>query len=340
VPTSTSWSILPPAEAQYQALCTHFSAAFHRWRVSCAIATTVPRDDLSYPPTSVFGAEDPTEAAQRAEAEASELESKISEHLHAVFAHWASIPAEKRTEIWTLELARGVGRKADEVEKLRKEKEFAQQETAHLRQQVEELSRLQHPREFKITPPITIPIGGNTMHRLGELGMGEERQGVGFTLMDRNVHLDTVIERAIGRWKDVVREARGGVGMSAQRSLSGEHPPLQPLSSAKANSNSNSTPTISTHPPADDSPQNGMEGVTSDQDADADADADMEEDDSFVDMDVPAPPQQQRAPEAHMALTPAGTNYRLSNGKGGRSNGGQPSMENQVVGGYVSIPAR
>jgi hypothetical protein len=328
-------------------LRAHFSSAFHRWRVSCAIATTAPRDDLSYPPVSVFTHEDPNELAQRAEAEASELETKIAEHLHEVFAHWASLSIATRTEIWTLELARGIGRKSDEVERLKKEKAFAQQESAHLRQQVEELSRLQHPREFKITPPSTIPIDENLIHHLGELGVAREPQGVGFNLMDRNVHLDVVIERAIGRWKGVVREARGGSGLSGQRSLSGEHGSVQAPSTINANtntntnSNSNSTPTINTHPP-EGSPQTGMEGVISDQDADADADADMEEDDSFVDMNDAPPQQQQRLPEAHMALAPAGTNYRLSNGNGGRSDGGQRSggMENQVVPGYVSIPAR
>lgn len=323
--------------------------------MSAAIATTVPRDDLSYPPpANIFGSESPDELAQRAEAQVSELESKIVEHLHAVFAHWASLAVAKRTEIWTLELARGIGRKSDEVEKLKKEKEFAQQESAHLRQQVEELSRLQHPREFKITPPNTIPLDGNLMHRIGELSVGVSggvggMTSVGFNLMDRNVHLDTVIERAIGRWKGVVREARGGSGMSGQRSLSGEH--SNAVQAPVSANNTNSTPTINTHPP-ENSPGNGnnMEGVISDQDADADADADMEEDDSFVDIsDAPSQQQQQqqqqqqRPQSAHMTLAPApaGANYRLSNGNGGRGgNDNGQRMENQVVPGYVSIPAR
>lgn len=335
VPTTKSWSIFPPDEPQYQALRAHFSNVFHRWRVQCAIATTVPRDDLSYPPTNIFGNEDPAELAQRAEAEASELEIKIAEHLHSMYAHWISLPASKRMKVWTLELARGVGRKSNEVERLKKEKEQAQQEAAHLRQQVEELSRLQHPREFKIVPPSTIPVSSAIMYQLGELGLGGAH-GVGFNLMDRHVQLDTVIERAIGRWKAVVRDARSGSasGLSAQRNFSGDS-----STAAPSHTNAENTPVINTHPPEEESPPNGMEGVISDQDADADADADadMEEDDSYVEM-TDTPQQQPGAPEAPMAVQ--GANYRLSNGTGGRGNEQRGGMENQVVPGYVSIPAR
>lgn len=344
VPTTKSWSILPPNEPQYQALRAHFSNTFHRWRVSCAIATTVPRDDLSYPPPNIFSSEDPSELARRAEAEASDLEIKIAEHLHSVFSHWISLPVPKRMEIWTLELARGVGRKSNEVERLKKEKELAQQESAHLRQQVEELSRLQHPREFKIVPPSTIPVSSSVLHQLGEIGLGGT-QGVGFSLMDRHVQLDTVIERAIGRWKNVVRDARGGSvsGLSGQRNFSGD----SSVSAHVPSSHNTGTPIISTHPPDGESQQNGMEGVIGDQDADgdadADADADMEEDDSFADITDATQQQQSRAPEAHMSMNGpvGGANYRLSNGTGGRGNEVQRNgMENQVVPGYVSIPAR
>lgn len=283
-----------------------------------------------------FDTNDPAEITARAEAEANELETKISEHLHTVFGHWSSIPAPRRTEIWTLELARSVGRKSEDIKKLKKEKEFAQQEKAHLKQQVEELSRLQHPREFKISPPVTVPCDREFMNTLSEFGL--TTQGVGFNLMDRNVQLGTVIERAIGRWKGVVREARGGGGLSGQRSLSGESSAPPPNSSG-----SNTTPTTNANDPS----TNGTSLTNGDaigSDADADADADMEEDDSFVEM-ADAPPQPQSrapAPEPPMAET---TNFRLANGNVGSGTNGQQGrgmegIENQVIQqGYVRIGA-
>ena len=242
-----------------------------------------------------------------------------------------------------------MGRKSEEVQRLKREKELSQQETAHLKLQVDELSRLQHPREFKLAPPSTIPFDSKLMAEVGEIGV--RQTGIGWNLIDRNVHLDTAIERAIGRWKGVVKEARGAGpnagGMAAQRSLSGEsstplqtqtqiHTPsqpqqhhhlsptkLNPLSNSNVNANANSNMMNTTI-------TNGTGDLGSDQDADADAD--MEEDDSFVEMtDVG-----RRAPEAPIATA---ANFRLSNG-GEQRNTGMDGLENQTcVGGYVRINA-
>jgi hypothetical protein len=238
MPNSESWSILPPDDQQYQALRAHFSSKFHSWRVSCAIANTIQQDDLSYPPPPQLfaGLDDPAEIAQRAESAATELESRISEHLHSAFAHWNGLSPQKRQEIWMLEFARNVGKKSEEISKLKKEKEFSLQEMSHLKQQVDELSRLQHPREFRLVSPTTIGLNREIMTELGELGM--RNRGVGFDLMDRHVHLDTAIERAVGRWKTVVKDARGGVnsGMASQRSLSGESAPPTSVSAPPSTS--------------------------------------------------------------------------------------------------------
>ncbi|KUJ12490.1 uncharacterized protein LY89DRAFT_623658 [Mollisia scopiformis] len=338
IPTSTSWSILPPSDGQYQALRSHFVSEFHRYRISCAIATTTRSDDLSYPPQpALFDTSDLAEITARAEAQANELETKISEHLHAVFGHWNSLPVQRRTEIWTLELARSVGKKSEELSKLKKDKEYAQQEATHLKQQVEELSRLQHPREYKISPPTTVPCDRELITTLADMRMSI--QGVGFSLIDRNVDLDTAIERAVGRWKGVVREARGGGGLSGQRSLSGESSAAPPNSSG-----SNPTPTISMKYASTNGNGNGVtsggDGMGSD--ADADADADMEEDDDAVEMSYAPQQEQGRAPEAPMA---GSTNFRLANGNVNTGGNGQQGramegIENQVVQqGYVRIGA-
>jgi hypothetical protein len=274
-----------------------------------------------------------------------------------MFAHWTSLSNQKRTEIWTLELARSVGRKSEDVQRLKKEKELSQQETAHLKLQVDELSRLQHPREFRLAAPATIPVESRLIAEAGEMGL--RYTGIGFSLIDRNMHLDEAIERAIGRWKGVVKEARGAGpnsgGMAAQRSLSGEssstpisnHSQIQapnhtaaqsqrqphhlsptkanPVSNSNSNSNLNSNMNHTTM-------TNGTNDIGSDQDADADAD--MEEDDSFVEMtDV----GHVRVPEAQMAQA---ANFRLSNGGNEQRNPSMDGLENQTcVTGYVRIGA-
>ena len=355
VATSASWSIHPPDERQYQALRAHFASEFNRWRRACQIATTAPRDDLSYPPpASGSNHDDPLEKAQQAEASAAELEIKVSDHLNNVFAHWSSsLGPSKRSEIWNLELARSIGRKSEENKKIKKEKEFAMQEIEHLKSQGDELSRLQHPREFKIVPPRTVPIDGEFMAHLANLGL--TLPSVGFSPLDRSVHLDTAIERAINRWKVVVRESRGGGGMAGQRSLSGDSttaslPAQLSLASAKssstpispANHTTTQTPTINM---TMDQPErtnstltdNTMDADAMGSDADADADADMEEDESFVEMSD--------APQQTLA-----TNFRLANGNttgangGSNGNGGGQQVNRmngmgEMVQGYVRIGA-
>ncbi|TGO59287.1 hypothetical protein BCON_0046g00310 [Botryotinia convoluta] len=337
IPNSTSWSILPPDELQYQALRKHFASEFHRYRISISIATTTPQDDLSYPPQENFnGLESLAALHQQAEADAQSMEARISEHLHSMFGHWNSLPPNKRTELWTLELARNIGRKSEEISKLKKEKELLQQDTAHSKLQVEELSRLQQPREFRIQPPSPLPIDSRLMTELGKLGT--THKAVGLQLMDRSVHLDAAVERAIGRWKGVVKQARAGSGqsgsgMAAQKPLENNiNEVLPPSNPPQLHS------TITSQPLQEDA-----QDIGSDQDADGDAD--MEEDDTFVDMtDVNAGVQ--RAPEAPMSNT---TNFRLANGginMQGVNAGGNPrgnvmeGIENQNhVQGYVRIGA-
>lgn len=317
---------------------------------------------MSYPPPHPEYddlIEDPAEVARRAEAEASDLELRVSEHLHAVFAHWNSLTHSKRQEIWILEMARSLGRQSEEIQQLKTERDLAQQETGHLKIQVDELSRLQHPREFKLVSPTTMPINANEISRLGEMGLS--RKFVGHDMSCVNLHLDTAIDRAIGKWKIVVKEARGsGNGLSAQRSLSGESAPQNSAPGPSQQTLAPARTPITPNPPQNqnhihNTPNNvsmsnsnnnlpvqvQVTDLTSQSnddmgsDADADADADMDDDDSYMEMnDLP---QQNRAPEAPMAQT---SNFRLPNGNGQNNNGrGLEVLDNQVVQGYVRIGA-
>lgn len=301
IPTNASWSITPPNEQQFEALRAHFATQFHRWRVSCAVATDNTPEDLSYPPTNFFvEPEDLAENLQRAEAEAATLETKLAEHLRLMFTHWSKLPPAKRSELWSLELARSIGRKSDEIQKQKTTLELKEQENVHLKLQVDELSRLQQPREFRIVPPGTYPFDRKTITDLSETGM--KWNGVGFRLDDRHMSLDTTIKQAIGRWKDVVRKARGG-GMSAQRILSGDLPqcsPRQPQPQPQPQPSETITAV-----------NGGGSAESLGSDADADADADMEDDGSFAEMNTDQTTL--HAPEAHVSKI-QDTNYRLTNG--------------------------
>jgi hypothetical protein len=327
LPTTTSWSILPPNDQQYEALRKHFSGEIHRWRVSCAIASTAPQDDLSYPPRSLFNHfDDPNEVVERAEAAAVDLESKISNHVHEIYKHWTSLTESRRSELWTLELARSVGRKSENVRTLKEEKELAQQEAAHLRLQVDELSRLQHPREFRLEPPKTLPLDSKMISELTEAHM--THPSIGFNLTDRNLHLDDAVERVISRWKGVVKEARGG-----QRSLSGENTHTPPSALPKP-SQGHAQDLNQNHGPH----RSIKNGTDMGSDQDAECDADMEENDSFVEMGNTSHIEGQRMPSAPMTQA---TNFRLSNGNtNGNVNSVMEGIENQTcVQGYVRIGA-
>jgi hypothetical protein len=253
-----------------------------------------------------------------------------------------------RAELWTLELARSIGRKSEEIDKLKKEREYSQQEISHLKLQVDELSRLQHPREFRLSRPETLPIDSRMVSAMVENTYLMEKN-VGWSMMDRNIHIDAAVERVIGRWKGAVKEARigrpGSAGrLSGQLSLSGE--PLRAQNQTGLDQNL-------THSGANKGRvqmSNGPDAMGSDPDADADADADMEEDDNFVEMAEAPLASGQRGTEAAMAQA---ASFRLANGYGsstphqrqGESAGRRPvidrtALENHTcVGGYVRIGA-
>jgi hypothetical protein len=177
-------------------------------------------------------------------------------------------------------------------------------------------------------------------------------KSIGWSIMDRNVHVDAAVERAIGRWKGAVREVRlgrpGSAGrLSGQLSLSGE-----PLTAhSPAHKNQTGLDQNLTHSGANKGRvqmSNGPDAMGGDPDADADADADMEEDDSFVEMAEAPLTSGQRGPEAAMAQA---ASFRLANGYGsstlhqrqGESAGHRPVIEalknQECVGGYVRIGA-
>lgn len=316
-PTSTSWSIQPPSQKQYDALQMYFHEEFDKWRVACATATTISAEDLTYPPSETNFPRDMRESVKKAEKAAALLEKQVHEHLQSTYQVWEQLSLQRRNELWGLELARSVGRRQKELEKLKETQYAIKQENANLKTQIEQLNSLQQPREFRIVPPATLPIEETFMNYL--LGLGASGvNGVGVTVEDRHVDLNTMVARAIDRWKSVIVSTRGA-GMGGQKSLDQVTPTATPTS------------TTTTLPPP---PQRGVgtqphppprsialpsAPVTADEEnSDEDADAEMDEGDSFT----PIAPSVAKAPaqtQAQLEVSRArGHNQRGTNSSDAR----------------------
>lgn len=290
----------------------YFHEEFHKWRIACATATTISAEDLTYPPSEVNFPRDMQESVKKAEKAAALLEKQVHEHLQSTYHVWEQLPPPRRSELWGLELARSVGRRQKELEKLKEAQYTTRQENANLKTQIEQLNRLQQPREFRIVPPATLPIEETFMNYL--LGLGASGvQGVGVTVEERHVDLNTMVSRAIDRWKSVIVSTRNA-GMGGQKSLERVTPAATPTSatfikvpptaqhgSAAAQPHPRQRsfappPDLPTGPPTTTAAPPGMDGENSDEDADAE----MDEVDGFTPM-VPsitkAPAQIQRQAE-------------------------------------------
>ncbi len=207
-PTSSSWSILPPGHAQLESLRAYFKEEFRHWKNACATATTAVAEELTYPPSSHIGRTDTKAEVLAAEKAAEKMEKHVSDHLAATYSIWNGLPQEQREQLWRLELARGVGRKQKEVDKLKEGQHLLRQENANLKTQVKQLTRLQQPREFKIAPPSTVYMDEKLVKRLLENGLTKKQDCVGFDLGDRHVEIGVIVSSVIDRWKKVIVSTR------------------------------------------------------------------------------------------------------------------------------------
>ncbi|KAJ6787916.1 hypothetical protein PWT90_01899 [Aphanocladium album] len=338
--TSTSWSVQSPGQREFGALQTFFEEAFKAWTITCASATTAVTEELITLPTgqSAWNVRD---AVQRAEQSAADLEKQVNEHLQSAFAVWESLPEQRRNELWVLELARGVGRKQKDIDKFKNEQHRLKQENASLRSQVDQLNRLQQPREFKLLSPTTYPLDRDLIAKAYGAGV-RGAKSIGFDVEDRKFDLATVVARSIGRWKSVITSTRASsVGMSAQKPL---ETPESPAPSASAASPAQSQQATATKP-SQCTPQPGPSqekrlsvASTNDQaseqmtqsttntappsvaeTSDQDADAEMEDDDSFAMMDAspmkqPQPPMQQQGQlDVPRTRAPVQQNFMMPN---------------------------
>ncbi|KAJ3495995.1 hypothetical protein NLG97_g2987 [Lecanicillium saksenae] len=318
--TSTSWSVQSPGEREFGALKTYFEEAFKAWTVTCASATTAVTEELITLPTGQ-SAWNVREAVQKAEQSAASLEKQVDEHLESAFVVWESLPEQRRNELWVLELARGVGRKQKDIDRFKDEQHRLKQENASLRSQVDQLNRLQQPREFKLLSPTTYPLDRDLIARAYGAGV-RGAKSIGFDVEDRKFDLATVVARSISRWKNVITSTRASSsGMSAQKPLETPSSPAPSGDTASPAQSQQATvpkPSQSTPQPGPSQEKRLSVASTNDQaseqmtqsttttappsvaeTSDQDADAEMEDDDSFAMMDAspvkqPQPPMQQQ----------------------------------------------
>lgn len=224
-PTPTSWSILPPGQTQLAALHAYFDDEFRRWKIACAFATTAVIEELIYPPPLHASRIDTRSEVRKAEKAAEKMQGLVYDHLEATYAMWSGLSDEQRDQLWRLELARSLGRKRKEVDKLKEGQHLLRQEVANLKSQIEQLSRLQQPREFNIAAPSTLFFDKKTMDSVLEYGVTGKFKPVGFNLTDRHSDLNTLVSAAIGRWKDVIVSARSAAsGIQTRRPLNTTEP--------------------------------------------------------------------------------------------------------------------
>ncbi|KAJ9420927.1 hypothetical protein QL093DRAFT_2344229 [Fusarium oxysporum] len=295
-PTSTSWSVQSPGHREYEALRTYFAGEFKAWKVTCASATTAVMDEFKYPPSTNNNFRNPRGA-------------QIDEHLQSAYAVWETLPIQRQQELWILELARGVGRKHKEAEKMKEKQHRLKQENANLKSQIEQLNKLQQPKEFRLAPPVTIPL---------------ERELL-------SLSYEQAVKGGRARWKSVIASSRANAaGMNAQRTLeqasqnqasspavNGTQPtpqiqtPSQPHFQAQQQQQQHqpqrpqlakrqSTTSINGAPSEHATTSASTTGPSSIAEAsDQDADAEMEDDDSFAMVNAspikPQPPVQQQA---------------------------------------------
>ncbi|KAF4447011.1 hypothetical protein F53441_9409 [Fusarium austroafricanum] len=217
-PTSTSWSVQSPGHREFEALRTFFAGEFKAWKVTCASATTAVMDEFKYPP-SANNFRNPRESVRKAEKMAEQLEAQVDEHLQSAYTVWETLPIQRQQELWILELARGVGRKHKEAEKMKEQQHRLKQENANLKSQIEQLNKLQQPKEFKLATPVTVPIERELLALSYEQAVKGGR-AVGFCMDDSQLDLGALVARSIERWKSVIASTRANAaGMNAQRAL-------------------------------------------------------------------------------------------------------------------------
>ncbi|KKA30040.1 hypothetical protein TD95_001504 [Thielaviopsis punctulata] len=226
-PTSTSWSVNPPDQREYDALVSFFAEEFRKWRIKCSATTSQLSQELTLVSANNTALKEARDAAMMAEKSVDTLSRQINDHLLSSYNVWQGLSNERKQEVWILELARGIGRKNKEAESLKEQNLRLTQEVVMLKAQVESITKANMPKEYTLSPPMATPLDPELAPYLLELANKNNRSVLSHITADEDV--STILSKSIERWKTVVQATRAAAnGMNAQRPLDGSGPPLTP----------------------------------------------------------------------------------------------------------------
>lgn len=194
-PTASSWSLDPPAQAQFEALVHHLRTVYKNWAADVAAAVQSRKTSSSTasdPDTGMVNGFDHPSSVAEEEAE------KIIRHTTDAFDHYKSLSDKVKAETWRLELQRAYSRERQLHADTKDRYEQAKQEIEQLRVQVERLSNCQQPREFTLYPPSMIPLGGAVLRQLTTSASDGSTSSA----------TDWDYDRLLTKWKGVVLGSR------------------------------------------------------------------------------------------------------------------------------------
>lgn len=220
-PTSTSWSVQSPGRRELGALKSYFQAAFKAWKCSSA-ATATPAADQGWPclPEGAAHTDVPWTPALAGD----DLETQVHEHLRSAYDVWEQLPAQRRHELWILELARSVGRKHKENEQLKDQMSSMRQEAAHLASRIDGLNGLPNNGGCGRLSPLLSPLGQDVLASTRRRPDARRVHMVGSDLAYLHEDITTVATKSIERWRRAVTAMRtSSAGMGAQKALEPDH---------------------------------------------------------------------------------------------------------------------
>lgn len=210
---------MPPGEKQNEALKIYFQEEFRQWNILCSTATSAQADELTSLSFQTVTQQEKNASytTQKAVESAKRLEGQVAEHLEESYQVWDQLTAQRRQELWVLEMARNIEKRQTEVLNLKAVRHSLRQENSNLKTQIDHLNKQQQPTEFKIMPPMTLRVDEKMAELWNEAGISS-RQSTGMNNEDRQ-DLNSLVSGAIERWKNVIVTSRAAHALKAQRSL-------------------------------------------------------------------------------------------------------------------------
>lgn len=215
--TSKSWSIAPPGDKQNEALRTFFGEEIRQWKIAHP-AKAGTESFLYSPPQGGDPENDSRRLADPTEHSVDSLERQVTEHLEASFQVWNSLPAQRRQELWILEMARSIDKRRKEVIGLKESRNSLKQENASLKLQVDHLNRFQQNGDLDSLAR-TLKVDDKMAEVWNEQSSG--------SLPEDRRDISTMVSGAIERWRNVIVSSRTSNSIHAQRSLEDMSAPLK-----------------------------------------------------------------------------------------------------------------